>query len=301
MLFLKIAVSLFLLGYSLRKINLIGVWNGVFHWEFFDLFTGTLISFFMVYLQAFRWKTLMGQSNPTPLSTYIRYTWMGYFFNLLIPVSVGGELAKAWKMGDEVKNKGRLVATVLQAKIMGLLSLVTMGIFFGFKELPEVARLPIIFLGIALFVFSTLPFWWPKAYTQKIFKSRFINVQAWLNGEGKSFKNYLLGFLLSFMVQGLAGFVHWYFFLGVGSEMTLAENFAFFPWLPVLMVLPITLGGVGIKEVYSLNTVAKLSGVTESQCIETSLASYLLVLLFAGVGFLVYLHSKKATNLKKEL
>lgn len=289
----KVIVSIALVYYSLNKVPFSEVLKGVVNWKLSFLLLGAFIAASTVWLQALRWKALLGSEVKIRNSTLVKHTWIGYFYNILAPISIGGELLKANSLGKEVSNKGKAIATSIQAKFLGVLVLFVLGVSLG--KTPDSALYPLIvtLLILCVFMVTIMPVWWPQKWTKPLFKQRFENIQIWLNGDFFSWRNWLVAFGYSILIQFGNGLVHWYYFLAVGSSMSIAENFLFFPWLPILMMLPISIWGVGIKESFSLNTLSTLPGVTESQCIETSLASYLLVLLFAFIGFIVFSFNKK--------
>ena len=167
---------------------------------------------------------------------------------------------------------------------------------FSLGQTSELQSYMNALLSICLLTFfiTIMPVWWNKKWTKPLFKSRFENIQIWLNGEHFNWGDWFKALGLSLIIQLLNGVVHWLYFTGIGADLSITENFLYFPWLPIIMMLPVALWGVGLKESYSLNTLASLDGVNEVQCIQSSIASYLLVLAFGLIGFIVYAKTKKS-------
>ena len=290
---LKISISSLLLYFSLRNIPLSEVLSEFPKWNFKWLIARLLLAMSTVFLQGMRWKFLLGNQIKASSNTLIRYAWMGKFFELLVPFSIGGELFKAHMLGKEFTNKGGAIATALQAKVMGIFSLFLLGVTLGERPKEDLFLHSMYLFFFFLLCLSLIPWWWPKSLTKPIFKNRFENIQLWLSGEYFTWRAWGIAFAYSILIQFMAGVVNYTYLVGVGASISLQENFLYFPWMSVVILLPISLFGVGGKEAYNINTFANLPGVTESQVIQFSLAGYILILLHALMGALVYLLHKK--------
>lgn len=92
-------------------------------WHFIAL--GALVSFGAVLLTFLRWYLLViALGLPFRIRDSMRIGFIGYFFNLLIPGAVGGDLAKSILLAKDQKRKTAAVASVLVDRIIGLFSLI---------------------------------------------------------------------------------------------------------------------------------------------------------------------------------
>jgi uncharacterized protein (TIRG00374 family) len=102
-----------------------------------------------------RWYLLVwAQGLPFRIRDSLRIGFIGYFFNLLIPGAVGGDLVKAVLLAREQQRKTVAIATVLIDRIIGLYGLILLGglataIFWSdVRRLPALERLGIFSLAL---------------------------------------------------------------------------------------------------------------------------------------------------------
>jgi hypothetical protein len=95
-----------------------------------------------------RWYLLVwAQGLPFRVRDSLRIGFIGFFFNLLIPGAVGGDLVKAVLLAREQQRKTVAVATVLIDRIIGMYGLILVGglatgIFWGdVQKLPALHRI----------------------------------------------------------------------------------------------------------------------------------------------------------------
>ena len=133
-----------------------------------------LVGLFMILIQcsinAIRWKLILSTqtSEKIPSLFIIMITWVGMFFNTILPGAVSGDLVKMvyLKKIDEKLTKTSMFLSVLMDRIYGLIALVLLtGIISIFRssyllslsdEIKKILTLNLTFMaGIFLFI-STL-------------------------------------------------------------------------------------------------------------------------------------------------
>src|SRR5206468_2936583 len=76
-------------------------------------------------VSSIRWQEL---ARPYGFShsyiAYVAYYFVGNFFNLVLPTSVGGDVARAWYLGRGSGRPGSAVLCVLADRLIGLYVLV---------------------------------------------------------------------------------------------------------------------------------------------------------------------------------
>jgi uncharacterized membrane protein YbhN (UPF0104 family) len=89
----------------------------------------TQVSIFITFL---RWHILVRVIDPTiALRSSILLGLIGYFFNLVIPGSVGGDVIKAAYLARNRTQKAALIASMAVDRILGLLGLVALAAWAG--------------------------------------------------------------------------------------------------------------------------------------------------------------------------
>src|SRR5262249_13869397 len=100
------------------------------HWA--SLLCGAALYLPGLFLQFFRWYVLVrAQSLPFTVSNAIRLGLIGFFFNSVLPGSVGGDLVKAAFIAKEQERKTVAVATVLIDRAIGLWGLIWLVFLSG--------------------------------------------------------------------------------------------------------------------------------------------------------------------------
>jgi uncharacterized protein (TIRG00374 family) len=80
-------------------------------------------------IAAYRWWLIMGhQQVEVPLTGTVRFSFIGAFFNQLLPSSIGGDVARAWYVHQDGYGRQISVITVLIDRIYGMLVLVALAI-----------------------------------------------------------------------------------------------------------------------------------------------------------------------------
>lgn len=92
-----------------------------------------ILMFFMVLLGAFRWHSFLKAENTYQGSYWnsIKLTYLGLFFNPLLPGAVTGDLIKmyyTYKLNNQIK-KGHLISTVFLDRAFGVMSLLILFLF----------------------------------------------------------------------------------------------------------------------------------------------------------------------------
>src|SRR5262249_24521893 len=136
------------------------------------LILATVICLTSVLLTFVRWYILVrAQDLPFAFPNALRLGLVGYFFNTMLPGSVGGDLVKATFLAREQSRRTVAVATVLLDRAVGLcglfwLAAILGGIFWATGGLHEVARsdlavttLETIVIVSAAIMAASLIFW----------------------------------------------------------------------------------------------------------------------------------------------
>src|SRR5262249_47386069 len=97
------------------------------------------------------------------LLTAVRISFVGAFFNQLLPSSIGGDVARAWYVYRNGHNKGLSVIAVLTDRIYGMLLQVCLAIVF-FPVLVHFSVAPAALMVLAAVILAaslalTAAFW----------------------------------------------------------------------------------------------------------------------------------------------
>jgi uncharacterized protein (TIRG00374 family) len=114
-----------------RKLDLATVWAKSRQLPVTLILAVVLLLVVQACLGAWRWWVIMRyQHLGIRLLTTVRISFVGAFFNQLLPSSIGGDVARAWYVYRNGCNKGLSVIAVLSDRIYGMLLLVCLAIVF---------------------------------------------------------------------------------------------------------------------------------------------------------------------------
>ena len=261
---------------------------------------------------ALRWRFLVRTQNVF-LNVWqsFRLTYIGSFFNVVLPGSVSGDIVKAYYLTKERGKKGALVSTVVIDRILGLYTLTLAGcvaLLIGLIEFSITGNAGVwsksymqALGAIMLILFATLTLFCSVLLTSKVKESTLIKniiikipYKIVANKIYEIIKNYKINkqqtsnaIILSFSAQiplylGLICFAS-------SLEIEALNVLVYIIALPVCLVInaiPLGPGGLGIGEV-GFEAVFLIFGSSEGA--ELAMLFHLVVLIQAiSIGSVVY-------------
>ncbi|MEN1784715.1 MAG: lysylphosphatidylglycerol synthase transmembrane domain-containing protein [Bacteroidota bacterium] len=267
----KITVSLLLLYFIFTKIDLTEVLNVLQSanpwWGLFALvlFVGSKI------LNAYRLNCYF-HSIEVRLTTRsnLELYLLGMFYNLFLPGGIGGDAYKGYVIQKAYQTSTkRVVAVLLLDRLSGLLLILMYALLLGaFLDIPWLINwrwLPLIAIPLGLLVFRWMVQQW-FSYTLPVFWITF--------GYSALLQLTQLGATLCILKA-----------LGVTTD-TLAYLFVFMI-SSIVSVLPLTIGGIGSREITFLYG-AKWLGLDAGNAISASFSFFILTALVSLVGIIFH-------------
>ncbi len=215
-------------------------------------------------LMAYRWLVLLrpftGPAGPR-LSVVMRIFFVSTFVGTFLPASVGGDAVRAFALSRRGVSGSGAVASVLMDRMLGVLSILIMAVA-GLFIVRRLASDPIVVASLAVttavcvvaavLVFSsraeTAGRWvcerLPWVRLRQIGVKLIEAMQQYAVRRG-DLVNVLLG---SIGVQVLRVIQAYYLGLALGIAMPLGLYFAFIPLILLVMLLPVTVNGLGTSQ-----------------------------------------------------
>jgi uncharacterized protein (TIRG00374 family) len=219
-----------------------------------------LIYFSAISITPFRWWILLKASGlpQSPLRAY-RLTFIGFFFNNVIPGQTGGDLVRAYYMARENSaQKTDAILTVFVDRMLGITALAIIGALiiptdfekygasavgiYGFIGVVVIASL--VYFSKRLRRFFRLDKLLKKLPFQEFFQhvDRSIFIYRYRKAQ------LLICFLLSFAVHFTIILSFWVMGKSLGIYLPLASYMAFIPIIFIISSLPLTPAGWGVGE-----------------------------------------------------
>ena len=197
----------------------------------------------------------------------IKLYWLGMFYNLFLPGSIGGDAYKVILLKKKFNAPyKKTTAAVLLDRFSGLLGLGLILSVYSCVVLDNTSYV-IAIAGGSLLAIVLLNF----------------IVNQWL----KDFiSSYFPTLLLGILVQSFQVLCAYLIIAALGIGVNVSEYIFIFLVSSVVSVLPLTIGGLGIREFVFLEG-SNLFGLTQETSVVISLLFYLITLLTSAAG-LVY-------------
>ncbi len=287
---LKIIVSAgliaYLLIYQVDTGELLAVMQTV-HWPY--VLAAALVMIFGTALRGLRWQVLLEALDiHVPLRTLVHLYFVGAFFNMFLPSGFGGDAVKMVKLTQETGQGPESIGTTLVERATGLWVLFLMALIalpFSRHLLPAAWTLPILVLtlggvlgGFLLIGTPLLPYLGGKIrFPGQDKLERFYRSVAQLG-----YPALLKACGVSLIFDLLLILFTWLLAEGVGVHQPLGVYLLFTPIISFSLALPISIGGLGVRE-QTFVTLFAAVGVSAAPATAMSLLNYVITYLLVGL------------------
>jgi glycosyltransferase 2 family protein len=258
-----------------------------------------------------RWQLFAGSLGfREPYRRYLSYYYIGMFFNLVLPTSVGGDVVRAWYLDARSGRRANAFVTVIADRVSGvlvLLLLALMALPFRPPDLPAWltwtvaglaggALLSLTLLCLTSWLtgtrYSVLSARYSVPGPPTTWHSRLFNLQSAIcNLQSAIFPSrrvFLLSTALSIIVQLANVLVVWLIGQALGLSVPGSYYLILVPTVTLLTLLPISLNGMGVREGSTVVMLAPL-GVDSGTAITLALLWFAAFVLPSMGGVLPYL------------
>lgn len=277
-LLLKIAISVVCLWYVSTKIDFQKTGDALKEANAGLLVLALLAFIVSKLISAVRLNIYFSNINiHLPAWQNIRLYWMGMFYNLFLPGSISGDAYKVilLKRRYDAPYK-KTSAAVLLDRFSGLLGLGLIGAVYGLMVLDNTFYIALLvggsIAGVILFYFIT------RLYFPDFLSSFFSTLLLGILVQGAQV---ICAYLIMAALH-IPSHVHEYIFIFLASS--------------VASVLPLTVGGVGIREVVFLEGARYFKLGTESVSVVISILFFLITLIVSLVG-IIYVFKDPLTRI----
>ena len=259
------------------------------------------------------WLLLVRQGVKMGYESVLRIYFMGLFFNNFMPGNVGGDLKRIADIRMESGHRlsAGFSATVFD-RLFGLFFLNALALGVGFLFfIRDPNKSPYLLPSLAVFVGFCVVFgamfsrrfgrllevvllpWAPEKLVEKFTSLRdrfhlFRNSKLWLQVT-----------ILSALTQSMRVSVHWLCGLAIGVNIAVSWYFYFIPIVAVITALPISIGGLGVREASAAFLFMQV-GVASMDSVIVQLLAYVVALTVSMAGGLEFLFHRKALQATPE-
>jgi uncharacterized membrane protein YbhN (UPF0104 family) len=287
---LRIVVSAGLITYLLVfQVDLGQLWLVVSQARWGYLVAAAALMIVGTALRAVRWRVLLqGLGIEAPLGVLVHLYFVGAFFNIFLPTGLGGDAVKMTRLAHATGRAPESIGTTLVDRATGLWVLFVLAILalpFSADLLPD-GWAPVIALGTLCGVIGG----WVVMGTPLI---PWLGSKVRLPGQDKLQRFYRSVSQLGYRALGRACLVSLVFDLllilfnlliarGLNVDQPLGIFVLFTPIISFSLALPISIGGLGVREQTYVLLFGPL-GVADGTAVAMSLANYALTNLLVGL------------------
>lgn len=213
-------------------------------------------------ISAYRWQILIrAQGDDVPLGFLAKSYLVGNFFNLFLPTRFGGDVVRIWDGSRYSRSLLKSSAIVVVERFTGVIVLLLFAFAASLSRLDMVQRLPFIWLSLIVGfsgLLMALLFFTPvfqlllekipgKGVRQKL-KAKVLEFRRIILVYREKRKAFYLALLWAFLLQ-INVVVHYYLAgKAFHLEIPMLDYFIFIPIILLILTIPVTIGGLGLRE-----------------------------------------------------
>ena len=259
------------------------------------------LNFFNVLFCFLRWKQLLKAAGVrAPLSRIITSFSGGIFFNLFLPSAMGGDVVRSIDLSGYTKKPRQIVATVFLDRLSGYIGLAIM-LTFAVLVGGSIVRTKSVLLavGVIIGVLVCIIF---VVFNRVVYKkvNRFLdvpkagrlreairNMHDELHGFSGQRKVMVTGIIYSLLVQMVGPLSAAVISMALGVKLSLVYFFIFVPIVGAITMLPISLGGLGVRDASMIFFFSQV-GMSKDVAFAMSLLGFSVLILYGAIGGIVY-------------
>jgi len=263
--------------------------------------TGFLFFFFVYFLGFLRWQMLLRTVGvKIPLKRLICSFSGGVFFSIFLPSTIGGDLVRATDLSGHTHKAKEVIATVFLDRLSGYIGLVLVvllallcgrSLVLDKVVLTSVLVIIILLIIILLVLFNNRIYFKTTKFLSSPGSGKIKAAIKNMHREIHVFRNrkrlILLNLLVSFIIQLIVPVSAYFIGLSLGIKINFIYFFIFLPIIGAITLLPVAIGGLGLREGLFVVYFAK-AGVVKQLALAMSLLSFSCVVFYGAIGGLIY-------------
>ena len=253
-----------------------------------------------------KWKLLLKNLGiEKNYRTLLRHYYIGAFFNMFLPSTIGGDAVRIISLGREDRKYLRSAVSVVGGRLLGYFALLTIGTVSFVYNYDLFVGTPLFYLLILmsiangammiLFLFPGLAAPVVSGLGGMARLGRLSSVAETVQKIHRGFTELRAGqrrvggaLLLSFAFQLFAISVYVLVVMSLSLDIDIVYFFALVPISVTLSAIPLSLNGVGLREWVHVYLFGAL-GLEGPEAVALSLGAFCLVVLNSCIGGIVYM------------
>lgn len=261
------------------------------------------------FLSLLRWEMLLKAVKiHLPFKRIIISYAGGLFFNLFLPSTIGGDFMRSIDLASHTKKPKEIVATVFLDRLSGYIGLVVLtlvSLSFGWKLVSDKSILLAVIIictvltTVLMVLFNTFLYARINKFLKTPNASKIRDAIKSIHEEIHIFRNrkkvIFYNLLVSILIQSVGPVTFFIIARAIGLKVDLVYFFIFLPIIGAITLLPISIGGLGLRDATTIFFFAKV-GASRDLAFAMSLLNFSFILLSGAIGGLIYaltLHTRR--------
>jgi len=297
MLFAKAAISVLLLYLSLRSVNLAALGDRLSRLHAGWIVISLAILAAQLVLLAARWRMIAQGCGLAPrYTTMLRVSFIGMFFNQVLPSTVGGDAARIYMLAREEGGWAGATYSVLIDRVAGIFAL-TLIVFLCLPWTltlvqDPVARIVLVLIGFGAIVgalvflavgrirWKPLLHWRPTRHLVEVSRT------AWrICGSWRAISIILA---LSFIVHLMTVLAAWCMVQSVSASVNFTLLLFMVPPVILIATVPVSIAGWGVRE-GSMIVAFAYAGLPQSDGLVVSVLIGITFFVIGAIGGLIWI------------
>lgn len=305
---LKFAISIALMVWILQGVDLTETLAIIGSANVLILLFAFLFKLLGYYISAVRWRILLrAQGADATIPFLISSYWVGFFFNNILPSSIGGDVVRVYDSWRAGANRATALTIIFVDRFLGILALLMIVLAMLLIPNQLTANIPLTGLGVFLGLVGTLALCWlifvtPRTLSDWVSRYQWKPLQkinATLSKIATAFEVFqqkkgslINGLWLSLALQINVVIYHYIVAVALQLDVPFYSYFITIPIITLITTLPISINGIGVRENLFIFFFA-MFGLPKTESLAYSLLLYGILLIQGLIGGLVYAFRKE--------
>jgi uncharacterized protein (TIRG00374 family) len=251
-----------------------------------------------------KWRLLVNAAGAgLPFVDAVRAYYSGLFGNTFLPSIVGGDVIRAGVAFSAVRSRTALLLGSLVDRVQDVIGLglvAAIGALLSPRALSPQSRSVFIALGVLLLIagLGALVMWAviPSRLLPFRIRRTLVGVRRAVRATASRPSRLVLGLLSGMLLQSLLVVLNWRLGIAIGIDIPLYVWFFVWPLAKIAGLLPVTQGGIGVREAAQAVLFAPF-GVSAVMAVATGLI-FEVVIISGGLlgGAIAWVLGRRARN-----
>ncbi len=298
----KLAVSGLLICYLLRKLDLSVICGYVREVNPSWIVIAVCLLGIGRLITGWRWRVLLDiQGIHIPFKTILSFLFVSNFFNTFLPSTIGGDAIRASDSSRHSRLPAESITTIVVERMMGICALATIAFVCFLCGIGSNGNLRLFFWPVLLLVVLTyaaliltlnrrlaeLTVTALRRIHAKRAEGKVRRVSLVLSELKQNKASMMKAGLLSLLLQVNVVFFTYVVALSMNLRIPLIDFFVIVPIVLVILILPVSINGIGLREnAYALMFAGYITG---EEAVALSWVLLALSLFLGGVGGVFYI------------